>query len=49
MIITLWKRRKKQQQHKFKFHLKLLVRIALYHCCPVSCSLKVCSYLFVAM
>lgn len=26
-----------------------MVRLALYHCCPVSCSLKVCSYLFVAM
>lgn len=26
---SLWKKR-------FKFHLKLIVRIALYHCCPVS-------------
>lgn len=33
----------------FTFHFKLIVRIALYHCCPVSCSKKVCSYLFVAM
>lgn len=23
---------------QFLFHLKLLVRLALYHCCPVSCS-----------
>lgn len=41
--------KKKKKTTQFKFHLKLMVRIALYHCCPVSCSLKVCSYLFVAM
>lgn len=23
-------------ENQFKFHLKLIVRIALYHCCPVS-------------
>lgn len=23
-------------EKRFKFHLKLIVRIALYHCCPVS-------------
>lgn len=30
----------------FKFYLKLIVRIALYHCCPVSCSKRsVATYL----